>query len=219
MDGPLVVLSVGCAHHEVAGRNARQIRRRRRRHLGVWRDLRDRPGSLHVAPTGQYSLQFAFMRLEQFAMERMQSTYENQVDYNLSESGVHPLRLGELVEDAASRDALLNEALRYSQSNGTVALRSVIAALYPGTTPDHVQVTNGGSVADYITTWDPVEPGDEVVMMVPNYMQTWGLARAFGATIREWPLVNNTRTWTVDAEGLARVTTPRTKMIIICNPN
>ena len=36
------------------------------------------------------------MRLEQFAMERMQSTYENQVDFNLSESGVHPLRLGEL---------------------------------------------------------------------------------------------------------------------------
>ena len=33
------------------------------------------------------------MRLEQFAMERMQSTYENQVEFNLSESGVHPLRI------------------------------------------------------------------------------------------------------------------------------
>jgi hypothetical protein len=31
------------------------------------------------------------MKLEQFAMERMQSTWENQVDYNLSESGVQPL--------------------------------------------------------------------------------------------------------------------------------
>ena len=151
-------------------------------------------------------------------MERMQSTYENQVDFNLSESGVHPLQLGELVDDAAARDALLAEALRYTQSNGTIPLRDAIAALYPGATRDHVQVTNGGSEANYITTWSLVEPGDEVVMMVPNYMQTWGLARAFGATVREWPLHTN-RVWSVDAEGLARVTTPRTKMIVICNPN
>jgi len=159
------------------------------------------------------------MRLEQFAMERMQSTYENEVDFNLSESGVHPLRLGDLVDDQASQDALLNEALRYSQSNGTVALRCAIAALYPGTTPDHIQVTNGGSEANYITTWNLVEPGDEVVMMVPNYMQTWGLARAFGGTVREWPLVETPDGWRIDAGALERLVTPRTKLIIICNPN
>ena len=159
------------------------------------------------------------MRLEQFAMERMQSTFENQVDFNLSESGVHPLRLGELVDDDASRDALLQEALRYSQSNGTLPLRSAIAALYPGATPDHIQVTNGGSEANYITTWNLVEPGDEVVMMVPNYMQTWGLARAFGATIREWPLVETADAWRIDADALERLVSPRTKLIIICNPN
>ena len=45
-----------------------------------------------------------------------------------------------------------------------------------------MQVTNGGAEANYITTWNLVEPGDEVVMMVPNFMQAWGLARAFGAT-------------------------------------
>jgi len=159
------------------------------------------------------------MQLEPFAMERMQSRYENLVRFNLSESGVHPLRLGELVDDVASRDALLAEALRYTQSNGTVPLRESIAALYPGATRDHVQVTNGGSEANYITTWKLVEPGDEVVMMVPNYMQTWGLARAFGATVREWPLVNGGTRWSVDAEGLERVMSARTKLIVICNPN
>jgi aspartate/methionine/tyrosine aminotransferase len=159
------------------------------------------------------------MKLETFAMERMQSTYENEVEFNLSESGVHPMRLGELVDDTAGRDALLAEGLRYTQSNGTIPLRDAIAARYPGATRDHVQVTNGGSEANYITTWNLVEPGDEVVMMVPNYMQTWGLARAFGATVREWPLLNANGVWSVDAEGLARVTTARTKLIVICNPN
>ena len=66
----------------------------------------------------------------------------------------------------------------------------------PGATPDHVQVTNGGSEANYITAWQLVEPGDDVVLMTPNYMQLSGLARAFGAAVREWPLVDAGRRWT-----------------------
>jgi aspartate/methionine/tyrosine aminotransferase len=173
------------------------------------------------------------MKLEPFAMERMQSTYENQVEFNLSESGVHPLRLGELVDDEQSRQALLDEPLRYSQSNGTAALREQIAAHYPGATAANIQVTNGGSEANYITAWNLVEPGDEVVMMVPNYMQTWGLSRAFGGTIREWPLVlppspsasarqaadDSSIRWNIDLDALEGLVTARTKLIIICNPN
>jgi aspartate/methionine/tyrosine aminotransferase len=160
------------------------------------------------------------MKLEQFAMERMQSTYENQVALNLSESGVQPLRLGELVDDAGSRERLFEEALRYTQSNGTSALRLLIAAHYPAATPDHVQVTNGGAEANYISTWNLVDREDEVVMMVPAYRQTWGLARAFGANVREWPLAEGIGpSWRVDIPGLERLVSNRTKLIIICNPN
>src|SRR5581483_4857975 len=161
------------------------------------------------------------MKLETFAMERMQSTFENLVDFNLSESGVHPLRLGELVDDGAAREALMAEPLRYTQSNGTIPLREAIAALYPGASRDHVQVTNGGSEANYITTWNLVEPGDEVVLMVPNYMQTWGLARAFGGHVKEWRLVerDSPPRWTVDLDALAQLVTPKTRLVIICNPN
>src|SRR5437868_13720289 len=129
------------------------------------------------------------MKLEPFALERLRSTYENAVAFNLSESGVHPLTLGELLEDGAAREALLAEPLRYTQTNGTPPLRETIAALYPGATADHVQVTNGGSEANFIAAMNLVEPGDEVVVMVPNYMQLSGLTRAFGAAVRDWPLV------------------------------
>ena len=56
------------------------------------------------------------MKLEQFAMERMQSTWENQVDYNLSESGVQPLSPRELLRDT-NLDIVLDQPLVYTQSN------------------------------------------------------------------------------------------------------
>jgi hypothetical protein len=95
--------------------------------------------------------------------------------------------------------------------------------MYPGATEDHIEVTNGGSEANYISVWNLVEPGDEVVMMVPNYMQTWGLARGFGANVKPWLLKevrdgDSTR-WRVDLEALGELVTSRTKLILICNPN
>jgi len=163
------------------------------------------------------------MRIETFLMERMQSTWENLVEFNLSESGVHPLKVRELLDQPGDIEPFLEQELAYTQSNGTPALRAAVAALYPGASVDHVQVTNGGSEANYLATWHLVEPGDEVVMMVPNYMQTWGLVRGFGGEIRKWPLreatVDGAARWRPDIDELRRLVTPRTKLIVVCNPN
>jgi hypothetical protein len=37
------------------------------------------------------------MKIEEFTLERIQSLYENTVEYNLSDSGVHPYSLRELL--------------------------------------------------------------------------------------------------------------------------
>jgi DNA-binding transcriptional MocR family regulator len=126
------------------------------------------------------------MKLETFALERFQSMWENRVAWNISESGVHPLRVSELVDAPALHDALLDHELGYPQTNGTAELRETIAALYPGATSEHVQVTNGGSEANCVLLMRLVEPGDEIVFMTPNYMQAAGLARGLGARVRPW---------------------------------
>jgi len=158
------------------------------------------------------------MKLEPFEMERMQSTWENVVDYNLSESGVHPIKVGELAEDEARRMQLLDAGLGYSQSNGTPELRALIAQQYRGATPENILVTNGSSEANYLVAWHLIEPGDEVVLMLPNYMQLWGLARGFGAKVKPFTL-RPERNWTADLNELNRLVTKRTKAIAICNPN
>ena len=159
------------------------------------------------------------MRIEAFALERFQSIWENRVAWNVSESGVHPLRVVDLVDAPALHDALLQQELGYPQTNGTVALREAIAAMYPGASAAHVQVTNGGSEANCVLLMRLVEPGDEIVLMTPNYMQVPGLARALGATVRPWPLRESGARWTLDPAELAALVTPRTRAIFLCNPN
>ena len=88
----------------------------------------------------------------------------------------------------ASAVPLLDVHLGYSQSNGTDLLRERIAALYPGASPEQVLVTNGSSEANFAICWRLLEPGDKVAIMLPNYLQTWGLTQNFGAVVRGFPL-------------------------------
>ena len=62
-----------------------------------------------------------------FDLERQQSIWENQVDINLTESGVHPASLAELAEMGLDLAELHNAALVYIQTNGTRELRETIA--------------------------------------------------------------------------------------------
>jgi len=158
------------------------------------------------------------MKLVPFEMERWQSTWEHAVEYNLSESGVEPILLRELLGDEASVERFLDHPLAYSQGNGTPELRSAIAGLYRDVTPEQVLVTNGSSEAGLLAAWHLVEPGDEVVIVLPNYMETWGLVQMFGGTVRPLFLREDLE-WQFDPEELKSLVTKRTKAIAICNPN
>jgi aspartate/methionine/tyrosine aminotransferase len=154
-----------------------------------------------------------------FVMERMMSKWENVVAANLSESGVHPLTLGELLETAGvDPGAIADVAINYPQANGTIALRETIAALYPGATADNVLVTVGAAEANYLAMTTLLEPGDEAVILLPNYMQVWGIARNRGVRVKECHLVEE-RGWAPDLAALDALVGPETRLIAVCNPN
>src|ERR1700684_1937561 len=158
------------------------------------------------------------MQIDPFEMERWQSVWENKVELNISESGVHPLTTAELVPDPKQRRKILDVQQLYPQTNGSEEFRARIAELYPGASAENVLVTCGGSEANYVSTWSLIEPGDEVVFMMPNYMQIAGVARAMGATVK--PLwLREALDWVINVDDLPRVVTPKTKLIAICNPS
>jgi aspartate/methionine/tyrosine aminotransferase len=163
------------------------------------------------------------MRMDRFEMERTQCLYENEVKWNLSESGVQPLRVDELLGGELGRDAFLAQALKYPESNGSQLLRERIALFYPGAGADNVLVTTGCSEANYTTLWSLLEKGDRMAVMIPNYLQSWGLARGYAGRADAYRLVEKRRglkdRWGLDVASLERAVTRKTKAIMVTNPN
>ena len=155
------------------------------------------------------------MRFPEFAMERMQSTYEHAVRFDLSESGLEALTLEEAARDLA---ALGRERLSYSAGPGREATRALIASFHQPATAANVLVTTGTSEANFLALSTLIEPGDEVVMLMPSYLQLHGIARGLGARVREvW--LREEWGWKVDLEAVRAAVNDRTKVICVCNPN
>ncbi|HEU5179371.1 MAG TPA: aminotransferase class I/II-fold pyridoxal phosphate-dependent enzyme, partial [Candidatus Polarisedimenticolia bacterium] len=163
------------------------------------------------------------MRIPLFKMERMQSTYENYVEFNLSESGVHPMRVEELLEGSDETERILGTELGYGHCNGSEQLRDRIALFYPGATRENVVVTNGGAEANFATFWTLLEKGDRAAIEIPNYFQTPGLTSIFQGRadffrLRRRKEGEGTR-WALDTDSLRGAVTRKTRIILITNPN
>ena len=153
----------------------------------------------------------------EFEMERFQSLYENEVDYNLSDSGLHPLTIKDLL-DEEEINHFLNMEIGYGYTQGDPVLLSHIAQWYPGQCENNVLITNGSAEANFILAWSLIQPGDEVIMMLPNYMQVPGLAKIFGASVK-YIYLKEELGWHFAMDELQSLLTNKTKLISICNPS
>ena len=163
------------------------------------------------------------MRIDLFQMERTQCLYEHEVEFNLSESGVLPLRVEEILQGPKASADFLSTGLKYPESDGSDELRENIAAWY-GATRDHVLVTNGGSEANFTAVWGLLEKGDHAAVMLPNYLQTWGLSRAWAAKTKGFYLKESRdddgkARWALDVESFHRAVSKKTRLIVVTNPN
>ncbi len=159
------------------------------------------------------------MTFTPFDLEYTQSIWEQKVDINLTESGVHPIRLDELLgEDGETVAELLATEINYPHVNGNPALRQNIAAQYAGAGIDNVLVTVGAAEANNVIMQTLMEPGDELLTMTPTYKQVWGLASNTGHTVKTFRL-DPDQGWAVDTDELNAGLSDRTKIIALVNPN
>ncbi len=162
------------------------------------------------------------MKFEPFHLERIQSIWEHEVEINLTESGVSPLTLGELLDDAHRRPFLFDQKLGYSQTNGTIPLRERIAGMYSGIGVENVLVTNGGAEANFLSAWNLLFDNGgsgELAVLLPNYMQLYGVWKNLGGKVKPFFLRMEGKKWKPDIEGLKSSISSNTAAIAICTPN
>lgn len=154
-----------------------------------------------------------------FELEHCQSVWEQQVEINLTESGVHPISLKELIgEDSSLQESLLNLEINYPHVNGNPLLRERIAGLYKQANAENVLVTVGAAEANQIVIQTLLSPGDEMATVSPTYKQVWGIAENLGATVKPFHL-DPKQGWALDIEDLNQQVNNKTKLIAVVNPN
>jgi aspartate/methionine/tyrosine aminotransferase len=76
----------------------------------------------------------------------------------------------------------------------------------------------GAIEANHITLSTLMSPEDEIIVMLPNYMQIWGIARNRGYRMKTFNLVEENG-WAPDLDLLESLISSRTRLIAVCNPD
>lgn len=113
--------------------------------------------------------------------------------------------------------------LEYSPSEGMLSLREKLADYYHrfniNVTADDIIVTTGGSEAVLFAFMSCLDPGDEIIVPEPAYANYMAFAISAGAKIVTVPSSIDEGFALPPVEDFEKLITPRTKGILICNPN
>ena len=115
------------------------------------------------------------------------------------------------------------KVLEYSPSEGIESLRDKLSEYYSrfglDITPDEIIVTAGGSEAVLFAFMACLDPGDEIIVPEPAYANYMAFAISAGARIVPVTSTIDTGFRLPSVEEFEKAITPRTKGILICNPN
>ncbi len=113
--------------------------------------------------------------------------------------------------------------LAYSHSAGTLSCRKKLVEYYKrwniDVTPEEIIMTNGGSEGIQFAFNACLDPGDEVIIPEPFYANYNGFALTAGVVVKPIVSVIDNGFALPPIEEFEKVITPKTKAIMICNPN
>lgn len=119
--------------------------------------------------------------------------------------------------------AIDRDVLEYSQSDGCPSLRAKMAEYYSRfgieVTPGQIIMTAGGSEAVLLAFLSTLNPGDEVIIPEPAYANYVAFSKMAQAKIIGLPSRIEEGFAMPKIEEFEKAITPRTKAILICNPN
>ncbi len=163
------------------------------------------------------------MKIDKFKLEYWLNPRDPLCKYNLGASCVKALKLEELLELAGvDKDAFMAQlgetSLHYGHFYGSERLLAAISTLYENAGPECILTTHGGTGANNLVMNALVEPGDNVVAIVPNYQQHYSIPASLGAEVRFLHL-NWQDDYSLNVNDLMALVDRKTKLITLSNPN
>src|SRR5207248_10360160 len=137
------------------------------------------------------------------------SKTQSRARFNLATSGVAPFPLRELPVNLQELE------INGDNSYGYAPLQEAIAA-HHDVDPDCVVESAGTSMANHLAMAAIIEPGDEVLIEHPAYGPILDVAQYLDAKVKRFSRRENNG-WAVDADGIRRAITSRTRLIVITN--
>ena len=115
------------------------------------------------------------------------------------------------------------KVLEYSPSEGIRSFREKLVKYYAKfnilVDVDDIIITTGGSEAVFFSFMACLDPGDEIIVPEPAYANYMAFAISSGAVIKTVPSTIDEGFALPSVEKFEELITPRTKAILICNPN
>lgn len=141
---------------------------------------------------------------------------------------VYHLNIGQpdLPTPQKALDALKNidrKTLEYTHSQGLLSVREKFASYYAkcgiSVTPEEIMVTTGGSEALLMLFLSCLDPGDEIIMVEPGYANYLSFAESAGVVVKTVRSYIENGFALPPVEAFEKAITPKTRAILLCNPN
>jgi aspartate/methionine/tyrosine aminotransferase len=162
------------------------------------------------------------MHIKPFGIEMWMNEYEDHCKYNLAETCVKSMTIGELLEISGKNtklsEELSNMKLTYGEITGSKKLKKNIASLYQFQTIDNVMVAHGAIGANSLVYNTLISKGDKVVSILPTYQQHYSIPESLGAELSILRLKPEDNFLPIIDE-LKQLVKSDTKLIALTNPN
>ena len=162
------------------------------------------------------------MHIKPFGIEMWMNEFEDHCKYNLAETCVKSMTIGELIEVSGKNtklsEELANMKLTYGEITGSKQLRKNIASLYKNQTTENVMVTHGAIGANSLVYNTLISKGDKVVSVLPTYQQHYSIPESLGAELSILKLKPEHK-FLPNINELKQLIKPDTKLIALTNPN
>lgn len=163
------------------------------------------------------------MKIKTFKVEQWMNEYENDAVYNLGETCIDSLTIGELLtlcgkEPDSYLRALQDVRLTYSHIYGSPEYLEGIASLYQDAKPENVIPTHGAVGGNNMVITTLIEPTDNMISVMPTYQQHYSIPESIGAEVRILQL-RPENDFLPDLEELRGLVDENTRMITVNNPD